>query len=131
VRPHGDARQIRERNPVGRDHDSPGRHRRGRDDKVVRASRSTLPPDRDQQVCVGFRGVQVVREHRNRRQDVVEERLAVAAPPARRQLDPDAQLGDRHGSEGDVVVVLDELVEAAVRPFCVDEERGVEQQAVQ
>jgi hypothetical protein len=80
-------------------------------------------------VCV--RDLEVVVLHRDRREQAVHELPAPGATPAIRQLDADQKLGSGHGSEGDIVVIADQLVEQAGLALRADEDRRVENQPFQ
>jgi hypothetical protein len=74
---------------------------------------------------------EVVVQDRHRCHDLVEEFLTIVPGLSSRQLN--SHLKFRHGDGGDrhVVLVRDDGVKIAVRPFSIDQERGVKDQAAQ
>ena len=62
----------------------------------------------------------VVVDDTDRLGDVLDESPATSTVPAVGELDTDEKLGDRDGRDGDVVVVVDRVVEAGATPIGVD-----------
>jgi hypothetical protein len=50
------------------------------------------------------------------------------APPSRRQLDTDPELGDRDRGDGRFVILMDQSVQVQRRSFSVDEHGRIEEQ---
>ena len=75
--------------------------------------------------------VEVVRLDGQRSQHIADVARARSTLPAAGQLDAEEQLGGGHGGYGDIVVVVDEGVERGAAPLRVDEDRRVDDQAVQ
>jgi hypothetical protein len=61
----------------------------------------------------------------------LDKRGAARPPPRAGEFDADKELGDGHGGDGDVVLVADQLVEREMLALGCDEDRRVEDQAVQ
>lgn len=65
----------------------------------------------DEQLGVRSSDLDVVADDRQRLDDVVEERLSRLSPLSGGDVDADAELGDRDGGNGGLVVVGDEFVQ--------------------
>jgi hypothetical protein len=77
---------------------------------------------------MGARDRRVVVEDRYVRRDVRDEPLSRAAMPAAAQLDTYEKLGDGNRGDGNVVVIVDEVIEGRPGPVGIDQERRVEQE---
>jgi hypothetical protein len=103
----------------------------GCDHEVMSTPGPTLLADDNEQVRMGLGDVNVVVDHGNVCEDVVEKRQAPDPRLTPGKLNTDPKLSDGDGSDGYVVVGVDGLVELATGTFDIDEERGVEQQPCQ
>ena len=84
-----------------------------------------------EQPGVGVRDVEVVVLDGDRRQQLVDELLALPAPPPICQFDSDEELRCSDGRDCDVVVVADQLVQRPALTLRLDENRRVEDQSFQ
>jgi hypothetical protein len=109
--PDPNAGQVVEAGPVRGDDDPASCERGGGDDEVVGATWSAGFAYGYEQLGVRSSDVDVVADDGQCLDDVVEERLSRLSALARGDVDADAELGDRDGSNGGLVVVGDEFVE--------------------
>jgi hypothetical protein len=84
-----------------------------------------------QQPCMGPGDVEVIRLHRDRREDVFDEPCSPLLSLAVRELHPDEELRGGDRSEGDVVVVGDERIEGGRGALGSDQDGRVEDQSFQ
>lgn len=92
------------------------------------ASRRALATHLHQQASMRLGDRDVVRDHRDGLEDVFDERRSAGSRLATCEKGADAQLGDRDGGDGNVIVIGDRLVQAIAAPVGIDEERRVEEQ---
>jgi hypothetical protein len=90
---------------------APGGPSGGGDDQVVSASRPAAGAGGDQELRVAPGHLEVVGQHRERRDEILEERPARRASPSRGELDTHTELGDRDRRDGRFVVVMDQVVQ--------------------
>jgi len=94
----------------------------------VGASLATGFTDRDQQFGVRASNCEVVADDRQAVDDVIEELAPRTSTLAGRELDSDAEFGDRDRCNGGLVVVTDQVVEIERCAFGLDEDAGVQQE---
>lgn len=82
---------------------------------------TTLTSNRNEKFGVSPRYCEVVVDNRERRHDVVDEVSTPLPGSPLGQLHPNKKLGQRYSCHGDVVVVVDYVVEIGVRPFRVNQ----------
>ena len=97
----------------------------------MRLSGSSLTSNRDEKLGVRSCDGEVVVNDRKRRHDVIDEGLTAVPGFSFGQLHADLELGQRNCRNSDVVVVVDNVVETGIRPFCVNQEGRVEKQSAQ
>jgi len=90
-----------------------------------------LSTDGDKQLRVRLGHADVVVNHRDCGENVVEKGRTNDSRPSFRQLDADSELSNGDRRDGDVVVVIERLVDFPSGPLDVDEKRGVEQKPSQ
>ena len=97
----------------------------------MRPSGSSLTSNRDEKLGVCPRDGEVVVNDRNGRHDVIHEALTAVLGFPLGQLHADLELGQRNCRDGDVVVVLDNVVETSSRSFRVNKEGRIKKQSAQ
>lgn len=127
----GDARQTVEASGVRSHDDAPPSKGSCRDHQVVRSPRLAGTLNVGEKLGVAPGDVEVVVLDRQRVDDRVDELLSRSPALPVGELHPHEQLSDRHGRDGHVVVVRDDLGELRALAFRVDEDRSVEDQAGQ
>jgi len=124
-------REIRESSLISGEDGSLRGQSGGCDHEVMSTPGPALLADDNEQVRMGLGDVNVVVDHGNGCEDVVNKRQTADPRLTLGKLNTDPKLSDGDGSDGYVVVVVDGLVEFAPGTFDIDEERGVEQQPCQ
>jgi hypothetical protein len=97
----------------------------------MRPSRSSLTPNRDEKLGVSPCNSEVIINDRERRHNIVDEALAAEPGFSLGQLRADLQLGQRNGCDGDVIVVIENVVEIDIRSVRVDKKGRVKKQPTQ
>ncbi len=94
-------------------------------------SGASLTSNRDEKVGVRPCDSEVVVNNWKRGHDVVDETLTAVPGFSLGQLHADLELGQRNCRDGDVVVVINNVVETGIRSFCVNKEGRVKKQSAQ
>ncbi len=126
-----DPGEVGERRAVGGDHDPTRCLRRRRDHEVVGPARFALAANLDEELGMSFGHTEVIGDEGNDGEDVVHEGCSRRTGLPAGQQDPDPELGDGDRSHGDVVVVIDDVVEPIAGSVGVDEKGRVEEEATQ
>lgn len=119
--------QAGERGGVRSDDRASRCHRRRGDQQIVRSTRGALAAHLDKQSRMSLSDSEVVGDHRDRGEHVLDKRCprCTLLPCSEQSADP--QLGDRDRRNGYVVHIGDHTVERVARAVGIDEERRVEQ----
>jgi len=98
------------------------------DDEIVRASGPTRSPHCHQQRRMISSYCGVIGKHRKRQSNIGDVGAAPLALGLRSQLYADLQLGNSDRCYGDVIIVVDQVIDVSRRSFGVDQKRRVEKQ---
>ncbi len=128
MRTHVEVGQVGEGRGVSRDDRPAGRSCCRRDQQVVRSAWCALAAHLHEQTSVSLGNCDVVGDHRDRCEDILDERLPRSGSPSRSEQRADPQLSDGDRCDRDIVLVSDHLVQGAAGTVGVDEKRRVEQQ---
>ena len=124
-------REIRESSLISGEDGSLRGQSGGCDHEVMSTPGPALLADANEQVRMGLGDVNVVVDHGNGCEDVVNKRQTTDPRLALGTLNTDPKVSDGDRGTGYVVVVADGLVEFAIGTFDVDEKRRVGQQPCQ
>ncbi len=120
--------EVVEAEPIRRDNGPSRRDGGGSNDQVVSSARASGRSDGNEELGVRTSGTEVVPDHRQAGDDVVQELAPRALTLPAGDPDPDAEFGDRDRSDGRFVVVRDEFVEVDPVSLGPDQNVRVEQE---
>lgn len=101
------------------------------DHQIVRAARRSLATHGDEKSRMSLGDCDVVGDHRDRGEYVLDERRPNGTLLSCSEQCTDSQLSDRDRRDGYVVLIGDHIIEGVAGPVGVDEKRRVEQETCQ